>query len=146
MYEFVACFFVECDAHHRDLHVLPHLFPTRRSAVLAGRATREVRAELRRRTAAVSGAGMQIGRDQGALFQVLVKLTGARRCLEVGVFTGYSSLAVGLALPPEGQITACDIDPKPTAIAPRFLKKRSQERRVGKECGSTGRARCSRNT
>lgn len=95
-------------------------------------------AELRQRTASLSGAGMQIGRDQGALFQVLVKLTGAKRCLEVGVFTGYSSLAVGLALPPDGQITACDIDPKTTAIAQRFWKKAGLADRIDLRIGPAG--------
>ncbi|MFC3674735.1 class I SAM-dependent methyltransferase [Ferrovibrio xuzhouensis] len=95
-------------------------------------------AELRQRTASLSGAGMQIGRDQGALFQILVKLTGARRCLEVGVFTGYSSLAVGLALPPDGQITACDINPKTTAIAQRFWKKASLADRIDLRIGPAG--------
>lgn len=95
-------------------------------------------AELRQRTASLSGAGMQIGRDQGALFQVLVKLTGAKRCLEVGVFTGYSSLAVGLALPADGQITACDIDPKTTAIAQRFWKKAGLGDRIDLRIGPAG--------
>ena len=95
-------------------------------------------AELRGRTAALSGAGMQIGRDQGTLFQLLVRLTGARRCLEVGVFTGYSSLAVGLALPPDGHITACDIDPKTTAIARRFWQKAGLADRIDLRLGPAG--------
>jgi len=95
-------------------------------------------AELRGRTASVSGAGMQIGRDQGALFQVLVKLLNARRCLEVGVFTGYSSLAVGLALPPDGRITACDINPKTTAIAQRFWAKAGLADRIDLRLGPAG--------
>lgn len=77
-------------------------------------------ARLREETAGMPGAGMQIGRDQGALFQLLVHALGARRYLEVGVYTGYSSLSVGLALPPDGQITACDISPEYTAVARRY--------------------------
>lgn len=75
---------------------------------------------LREETAKLPGAGMQIGRDQGAFFQVLVRATGARRYLEIGVFTGYSSLSVGLALPADGRITACDISTEYTAVARRY--------------------------
>lgn len=95
-------------------------------------------AELRRRTAPLAGAGMQIGRDQGALFQLLVRLTGAKRCLEIGVFTGYSALAVGLALPPDGYITACDIDAKTTAMARRFWQKAGLADRIDLRIGPAG--------
>ena len=47
-------------------------------------------------------------------------MAGARRCLEIGTFTGYSALAVALALPPDGRIIACDINPETTAIARRY--------------------------
>lgn len=95
-------------------------------------------AELRQRTAGLPGAGMQIGRDQGALFQLLVALTGARRCLEVGVFTGYSALAVGLALPPDGRITACDINPDTTAIAREFWDRAGLAGRIDLRLGPAG--------
>jgi caffeoyl-CoA O-methyltransferase len=65
-----------------------------------------VLAELRRATDDVPHAGMQIGQDQGAFMALLVKLLGARRTIEVGVYTGYSSLAVALALPSDGKIIA----------------------------------------
>ena len=55
-------------------------------------------------------AGMQISPDQGAVMAMLVKLVGARRTIEVGVFTGYSALSVALALPDDGRILACDIN------------------------------------
>lgn len=87
-------------------------------------------ARLRAETAKLPGAGMQIGRDQGALFQVLVRASGAKRYLEVGVFTGYSSLAVGLALPPDGRITACDINPDYTAVARRYWQEAGFAERV----------------
>jgi caffeoyl-CoA O-methyltransferase len=76
-------------------------------------------AALRRETAPLQAAGMQIGPEQGAFMQMLVRLIGARRCLEVGVFTGYSSLAVALALPDDGRILACDVSEEWTAIARR---------------------------
>jgi predicted O-methyltransferase YrrM len=62
---------------------------------------------------------MQIAPEQGQFMALLVRLLGARRCLEVGVFTGYSTLAVALALPPEGRVIACDISAEYTAIARR---------------------------
>ena len=67
-------------------------------------------------------ARMQIGPDQGQLMQLLVRLTGAKRCLEIGVFTGYSSLAVALALPSDGTLVACDVSDQYTAIARRYWK------------------------
>ncbi len=77
-------------------------------------------ARLREETAGMTGAGMQIGRDQGALFQLLVHALGVKRYLEIGVYTGYSSLSVGLALPPDGSITACDVSAEYTAVARRY--------------------------
>jgi caffeoyl-CoA O-methyltransferase len=63
---------------------------------------------------------MQIPPEEGQLLQLLVKLIGARRTLEIGVFTGYSSLAVALALPPDGHLVACDISEEYTAVARRY--------------------------
>lgn len=71
---------------------------------------------LREKTAALPMARMQISPEQGQLMQVLVKALGARRCLEVGVFTGYSALSVALALPADGRIVACDVSEEWTAI------------------------------
>jgi predicted O-methyltransferase YrrM len=62
-------------------------------------------------------ARMQISPDQGQFMAMLVELTGASRLLEVGVFTGYSSLACAMALPPDGQIIACDVNPEWTKMA-----------------------------
>lgn len=61
--------------------------------------------------------GLQIAPEQGQLMQLLVRLMGARRAVEVGVFTGYSSLAVALALPEDGRLLACDISAEYTAVA-----------------------------
>jgi predicted O-methyltransferase YrrM len=72
---------------------------------------------LREFTASHPRGGMQISPEQGALLQLLVKLTGARRTIEVGVFTGYSALAVALALPADGSILACDVSDEFTSIA-----------------------------
>jgi len=66
---------------------------------------------------------MQIAPEQGQLMGMLVRLMSARRCIEVGVFTGYSSLAVALALPEDGELLACDISEEWTAIARRYWRK-----------------------
>jgi predicted O-methyltransferase YrrM len=76
--------------------------------------------DLREETAALPAAGMQISPEQGQFMALLVRLMGARRCLEVGVFTGYSSLVVALALPEDGRIVACDVSEKWTAIARNY--------------------------
>ena len=79
----------------------------------------EILRRLREETARLPNAGMQIGPEQGQFMGLLIQLMGARRTLEVGVFTGYSSLAVALALPPDGRIVACDVSEEWTAIARR---------------------------
>jgi predicted O-methyltransferase YrrM len=83
----------------------------------------EVLSELRRETAELPNAGMQISPEQGRLLAFLVELTSAVRCLEVGVFTGYSSLCVALALPPNGRIVACDQSDEWTRIARRYWER-----------------------
>ena len=87
-------------------------------------------AELREETSRIEHGGMQIGPDQASLMQLLVRLVGARRCIEVGVFTGYSSLAVALALPADGRIVACDVSEEWTAVARRYWKKAGVAERV----------------
>jgi caffeoyl-CoA O-methyltransferase len=74
---------------------------------------------LREETAKLPMAGMQISPDQGQFMALLVRLIGARRYLEIGTFTGYSSLAVALALPPDGRVVCCDVSEEYTAIARR---------------------------
>ena len=82
----------------------------------------EILRRLREETRALPHAGMQIGPDQGQFLALLVRLIGARKTLEIGVFTGYSSLAVALALPPGGRIIACDVSAEYTAVARRYWK------------------------
>ena len=76
--------------------------------------------QLREETARLPGAIMQIGPEQGQFMAMLVQLIGAKKTLEIGVFTGYSSLCVALALPPNGKMVACDVSEKDTAIARRY--------------------------
>ena len=80
----------------------------------------DVLRRLRVETAEHPEAEMQIAPEQGQFMALLVRLLGARKTLEVGVFTGYSSLAVALAMPPDGRIVACDISEDYTAIARRY--------------------------
>ncbi|MGD0961429.1 MAG: class I SAM-dependent methyltransferase [Methylomonas sp.] len=80
----------------------------------------EVLKQLREETALLANAGMQIAPEQGQFMALLVELIGAGKILEVGVFTGYSSTCLALALPAEGRITACDISAEYTAVARRY--------------------------
>ena len=80
----------------------------------------EVLARLRDETAAIPQHGMQIAPEEGAFLAMLVELTGARRCIEVGTFTGYSSTAVALALPEDGLLVCCDVSEEWTAVARRY--------------------------
>jgi O-methyltransferase len=75
---------------------------------------------LREETAALPQHDMQIAPEQGAFMAMLVGLIGARRCIELGTFTGYSSLAVALALPADGRIVCCDVSEEWTSVARRY--------------------------
>jgi predicted O-methyltransferase YrrM len=90
----------------------------------------EVLARLRAATVSLPQAQMQIGPEQGQLMGLLARLIGARRCIEIGVFTGYSSLAVALALPEDGRILACDVSEEWTAIARRFWREAGVEHKI----------------
>lgn len=80
----------------------------------------EILQNLRQETATHSMSQMQIAPEQGQLMQLLVQLMGAKKALEVGVFTGYSSLCVAIALPSDGKLIACDVSEEYTAIAQRY--------------------------
>ncbi len=108
------------------------LLPEPLAGYYAGVALREpeVFAELRRETAKLPQAVMQIAPEQGQLMAMLVRLMGARRCIEVGVFTGYSSLAVASALPDDGELLACDVSEEWCAIARRYWQKAGVDRKI----------------
>jgi predicted O-methyltransferase YrrM len=80
----------------------------------------EILKRLRDETALLPQHDMQIAPEQGALLALLVELVGAKRCIEIGTFTGYSSLVVTLAMPPDGTIVCCDISEEWTAVARRY--------------------------
>ncbi|MDP2323361.1 MAG: class I SAM-dependent methyltransferase [Gammaproteobacteria bacterium] len=80
----------------------------------------DVLARLRAETMELPMAVMQISPEQGQFMALLVRIMGARRCLEVGTFTGYSALACALALPPGGEVVTLDISAEWTTIARRY--------------------------
>jgi O-methyltransferase len=106
-------------------------------AYLVGNSLREtpVQRALRAATRGIPGAGMQIAPEQGQFMQLLVRTLGARRCIEVGTFTGYSSLAVALALPPGGKIICCDLSEEWTSVARRYWKKAGVEKKIDLRIG-----------
>jgi predicted O-methyltransferase YrrM len=77
-------------------------------------------ARLREETAQHPLANMQIAPEQGQFMALLVRLMGVKKCLELGVFTGYSALSVALALPPDGKLIACDVNEEWTSMARRY--------------------------
>lgn len=85
---------------------------------------------LREETARHPRATMQISPEQGQFMRLLVKLLGAKRCIEVGVFTGYSSLCVALALPRDGRLLACDVSEEFTSVARRYWKEAEVEAKI----------------
>ena len=79
--------------------------------------------ELRQETEKLEKSRMQISPDQGQFMSLLAGLIGARKVLEIGVYTGYSSLCLALSLPADGQIIACDISKEWTDIARAYWRK-----------------------
>ena len=80
-------------------------------------------------------AQMVIGPLEGAFLQMLVRLSGARRVLEVGTFTGYSALAMAQALPPDGEVITCEIDAKHADIAKRFFARSPYGKKIALRFG-----------
>lgn len=90
----------------------------------------EVLARLREGTANVDGSEMQIGPEQGQFMAFLVKLIGAKRCIELGTYTGYSALAVALALPPDGKLVCCDVSDEWTRRGQKYWRDAGVESRI----------------
>ena len=85
---------------------------------------------LREETARHPRAGMQTAPDQVQLLALLARVTGVRRYLEVGVFTGYSALGVALALPADGRVVACDVSEEYIAIGRNFWRSAGVENKI----------------
>ncbi len=90
----------------------------------------EILRQLREETAKLPMGRMQISPEQGQLMALLAQLMGAKKTLEIGVFTGYSALAVALALPSEGKVIACDISDQYVAIAQEFWQKAGVDHKI----------------
>ena len=86
--------------------------------------------ELREETQQLPNARMQISSEQGQLMAMLVKLVNARKIVEVGTFTGYSSTVMALAMPPEGRLVACDVSEEYTQIARKFWQKAGVDEQI----------------
>ena len=90
----------------------------------------DVLTRLREETSRLSMSMMQIAPEQGQFMQLLVKALGIRRAIEVGVFTGYSTLCVALAMPDDGRIVACDVNKEWTDIAQRYWKEAGVDNKI----------------
>ena len=90
----------------------------------------KVLVDLRNYTFSMEERAMQIAPEQGQFMQMLVKLIRAKNTLEIGVFTGYSSLAIALELPEDGRIVACDVNPKYTSVAENIGLVQASEKKL----------------
>jgi caffeoyl-CoA O-methyltransferase len=90
----------------------------------------EVLRRLRDETAGHPQASCQISAEQGQFMAFLVRAIGARRAIEIGTFTGYSSIAVALALPQDGELIACDINKEWTAVATRYWREAGVDHKI----------------
>jgi len=87
--------------------------------------------ELREETyRTMSSPGMQVGAVEGRLLRMLVQISGARRALEIGMFTGYSGLMIASGLPEDGELVTCDVDPKAEEMARRYFARSPHGRKI----------------
>lgn len=106
-------------------------------AYLVSNSLREtpVQRALRLATQRMPDANLQVAPEQGQFLQLLVRLIGAKRCLEIGTFTGYSALAMALALPADGHIVCCDHSKDWTRIARGYWRKAGVEKKIDLRLG-----------
>ncbi|KAE8124580.1 hypothetical protein FH972_019448 [Carpinus fangiana] len=91
--------------------------------ILANVREPEILRQLREETASMHGSQMQVSPDQAQLLAMLVQILRAERCIEVGVYTGYSSLAIALVLPESGRLVACERDAKSLEVAKKYYER-----------------------
>lgn len=103
----------------KQLGVTPQLY----DYLLANVREHPILRELREETAAMRGSQMQVSPAQAQLLAMLVQILGAQRCIEVGVYTGYSSLAVALALPESSRLVACERDERCLQVAKKYYQR-----------------------
>lgn len=90
----------------------------------------EILRRLREETQAMEHARMQIAPEQGQFMRLLVEMLGAKRTIEIGVFTGYSALATALSLPDDGKIVACDVSDEWTSVGKRYWKEAGVDHKI----------------
>ncbi|XP_057968972.1 uncharacterized protein LOC131158251 [Malania oleifera] len=115
-----ACFVTNDDKYGNKqvIVVTPRIY----DYVLANVREPEILRQLREETATMRGSQMQVSPDQAQLLAMLVQILGAKRCIEVGVYTGYSSLAVALVLPESGCLVACERDEQSLEVAKKYYE------------------------
>ncbi|GJN39647.1 hypothetical protein PR202_gb28779 [Eleusine coracana subsp. coracana] len=109
----------EARSGRKQLEVTPQLY----DYLLANVREHPILRDLREETAAMRGSQMQVSPAQAQLLAMLVQILGAEHCIEVGVFTGYSSLAVALALPESGRLVACERDERCLEVAKKYYQR-----------------------
>ncbi len=92
--------------------------------------------ELRHETLTFTGSEMQISKEQGSFMYLLAKLTGARKAVELGCFTGYSAIAVAAALPSNGLMVTIDKDQDAMAVARRYFVRTGQSNKISPRLGN----------
>ena len=92
--------------------------------------------DLRRETLTIVGSEMQIAREQGSFMYLIARLTGARRAIELGCFTGYSAISIAVALPPNGLLVTIDKDEENMAVARRYFTRTGQSGKILPKIGN----------
>jgi len=95
----------------------------------------EVLRRCRKETSSLEEARMQLSPEQGQFLSFLVELTGVKRAIEVGTFTGYSALCVATSMPADGILVACDISERWTAIAQRYWQDAKIDKKIDLRIG-----------
>lgn len=95
----------------------------------------DLKRRLRDETRRLPAAGMQIAADQGQFMALMTHAIGAKRAIEIGVFTGYSALSVAEALPPDGKLIACDVSDEWTSIGKPYWREAGLDRKIDLRIG-----------